>query len=84
MRTILGMIFAISLCIQTIPLDEWGLLSKTEKMDRLKQSVEAIKQELQCPDPHIQLDIDKQFLYVMGECDNGKFIAKGSVYDKTM
>lgn len=65
----------LSLCIQTIPIEEWDMLSKPERKEWLSQGIEIIKAELQCSNPHIEVDMDKQYLYLYGECDNGKFIA---------
>lgn len=65
----------LSLCIQTIPIEEWDMLSKPEKKEWLLRGIKVIKMELQCDNPHIEVDMDKEFLYLYGECDNGRFIA---------
>lgn len=75
MRAFIRFLMILSLCIHTIPLEEWDTLSKAEKKERLKSEVEFIKRELGCENPHIEVDIDSKYLYLYGECDNGKYIA---------
>jgi hypothetical protein len=67
-------LLVLSMYVHTIPMDEWDTLSKPEKKERLRQGIEVIKRELGCEHPSITLDIDEQYLYVYGECDNGKNI----------
>lgn len=75
MKTLLGLFVVLSLLVYTIPMEEWQAMSKPQRKDRLKKGIEVIKKELGCSNPSIELAIDKDNLYILGECDKGTFIA---------
>lgn len=82
----MALMLVLSLYIRVIPMNEWDMLSESGKETWLREGLKIMKQELQCEHPNVSMDIDRQFLYLYGECDKGEFIGSiqkdsASIYD---